>query len=81
MGTAALMGVGNWPWPARSLLAEPSPIHGLIISLKSMVLTNYDKCCAFEDLLFFDMCVNTCQAHVTFDMPRKRTTYGKDLFS
>jgi hypothetical protein len=40
-GDNYINGLGNWPWPARSLLVEPSPIHGLIILLKSMVLTNY----------------------------------------
>jgi hypothetical protein len=81
MGTATLMGVGNWLWLAWSLLAEPSPIHGLNISLNSMNMTNYDMCCVREHLLFFDVRVNTCQARVMFDTPHTEATYGKDLFS
>ncbi len=81
MGTATLIGVGNWLWPARSLLVEPLPILGLNISLKFMNMMNYDMCCVHEHLLFFDVRVNTCQACVTFDMPRTEATYGKDLFS
>ena len=81
MGTATLMGVGNWLWLARSLLAEPLPIHGLNISLNSMNMTNYDMCCVREHLLFPDVHVSTRQARVTFDMFRTEATYGKDIFS
>ena len=38
MGATRLTDVDYWPWPARSLHAEPEPIHGRLISLKGSMI-------------------------------------------
>ncbi len=38
--------------------------------IKVSILTNYDKCCVREHLLFPDVRVSTHQARATFDMLR-----------